>query len=180
MQGTLSSLFWADRLLELPISLLVISLATASLPDLSLYWGEKNSKAWLIQFWRQTILSVVFLTLAALIMYFGANFIIDLLFNRGKFSANDFERTVLILKFYAFLLIPMGITRIWLNFLFASKRQTFLIMISPILLVFHFLMSRHLVGEHALAGLLIATLITQMLFMISVFLAVPGKLKTTY
>lgn len=99
-QGSNSWIFWADRILELPLSLFAVSVGTAVLPTLSSLWshGQKSEM-------RQMSLHSLKLTFllafpCAFGVYFLAQPIIQTLFEHGKFNSYDTQMTANILRIY--------------------------------------------------------------------------------
>ncbi|RMG39765.1 MAG: murein biosynthesis integral membrane protein MurJ [Candidatus Dadabacteria bacterium] len=94
-QGSVAWLYYADRLAQLPIGVFAISLSSVLLPSLSLSAADSNEKEFsksLNDALRYT--SFVMLPLAAG-MFFAAEPLVRLLFERGAFSATDTAKTAL-------------------------------------------------------------------------------------
>ena len=81
-EGAISYIYWADRLLELPLSLVSVSLGTALLPTLAAMWSrkEENRMSETTHFYLRLNLFVAIPS--ALGLYFLARPIVELLFQR--------------------------------------------------------------------------------------------------
>jgi putative peptidoglycan lipid II flippase len=111
-QGSVSYLYYADRLLEFPMGIFAIAIATAVLPSLSDHAARKDWSAL-----RDTMVFALRLTfflilpaMAGLIIL--RNPIIQILFQRGAFDAHSTTMTAQALFFYALGLIAFAGIRI--------------------------------------------------------------------
>lgn len=99
--GSVSWLFYADRLTQLPLGIFSIALASVLLPTLSKANVDNNKSgfsAHLIDSLRYT--SFFIIPMSGIIFYY-ADFLIALLFERGEFSHLDTLSTGLAVKAYA-------------------------------------------------------------------------------
>lgn len=99
--GSVSWLFYADRLTQLPIGVFSVALGSVLLPMLALSRTEGNHTGYykhLIDSLRYT--SFFIIPLGGVIFYF-ADPLIALLFERGEFAASDTANTALAVKAYA-------------------------------------------------------------------------------
>ncbi len=100
-EGSVSYLYYADRLLEFPMGIFAIAIATAVLPTLSEYSARNN-----LQGLKETVsfaLRLVFLvTLPAMVgLIVLRHPILNLLFRRGAFTALSVDMTAQALLYYA-------------------------------------------------------------------------------
>lgn len=99
--GTVSGLFYAQRLYQFPLGVLGISLATAIYPVLSRQAAQKDETA-LIRTVRQGLGGAFFIALPASVgMILIGRPLVRLIFQRGEFTAADTLTTAGILYFYA-------------------------------------------------------------------------------
>lgn len=111
-EGSNSYIYYADRLLELPLSLVSVSLGTALLPTLSRLWVSQE-KSKMIETANYYVRLNLFVAIpAALGLFFLGIPIVELLFQRGKFSAADALETGSILQVYAFTLVVSSSVRV--------------------------------------------------------------------
>jgi putative peptidoglycan lipid II flippase len=111
-EGSISYLYYADRLLEFPMGIFAIAIATVILPTLSDQTAKND-----IQGMKETLafaLSLVFfVTLPAMIGLIVLRLpIINLLFQRGAFNAHSAAMTAQALLFYALGLAAFAGVRI--------------------------------------------------------------------
>jgi putative peptidoglycan lipid II flippase len=99
--GSVSYLWYADRINEFPLGLFAVAVATATLPTLSEYAAEKNHQAFkeILNYglriaWTESIPAMVGIWLLA-------EPIVRILFQRGEFSAASTIGTVGALQFFA-------------------------------------------------------------------------------
>jgi putative peptidoglycan lipid II flippase len=99
--GAVSSLFYAQRLYQFPLGVLGISLATAIFPVLSTAAAEKDT-ALLSRTIGRGIQATFFVALPATVgLILIARPLVTVLFQRGKFTAQDSHLTQMVLIFYA-------------------------------------------------------------------------------
>lgn len=109
--GAASHFFWADRLLEFPLSLVSTSLGLASIAHLSEAHQSQNHEQ------RRLLLEVLFvqnfkwIVPASLGLYLAAPEIVYILFYRGEFANPDWAQMSKILLYFAPLLFMMGLSR---------------------------------------------------------------------
>jgi putative peptidoglycan lipid II flippase len=123
MSGSVSFLFYANRVFQLPLALIAIATATVLFPTVSkaLKNGEEEKAyANLTQaFWLLSFL----LGAAMLGGMFFAEPIVWLLFERGKFTQVETLQTVYVLQMYMVGLLPFGLAKLFSLFLYASHRH---------------------------------------------------------
>jgi putative peptidoglycan lipid II flippase len=119
--GVVSCLYGANRLYQLPMGILAISLATAVFPLLSRY-ASRGDTAGLRDATNRALRLSLFLGIpsgVALILL--ADPIIELLFGHGRFDAHDVGRTASILRMYSLGLWAYFCNHILLRAFFAQK-----------------------------------------------------------
>jgi putative peptidoglycan lipid II flippase len=101
-EGSISWLYYADRLNQLPLGILGVALGTALLPMLSRAIRDSDSvKAARLQ--KQALLIGLFIALpAAMGLIMLAPLIIATIYGHGAFTAADVEATATALRMYAF------------------------------------------------------------------------------
>ncbi|OGW76366.1 MAG: murein biosynthesis integral membrane protein MurJ [Omnitrophica bacterium RIFCSPHIGHO2_02_FULL_49_9] len=100
-EGSVSQLYYADRVMELVLGVFVISMATVILPDLAQCAAERDTerlKSTLLFSFRATAFVAIPATVGLFLL---AEPIIGVLFERGRFGPVDTERTAMALMFYA-------------------------------------------------------------------------------
>ncbi len=100
-EGSVSSLYYSDRVMELVLGIFAVSLATVILPILSKLAAEKK-----IEQMKDTVMSVLrtlsFITIPATVgLAVLAKPIIQVLFEHGRFTAADTQKTAFALVFFA-------------------------------------------------------------------------------
>ncbi len=123
MTGSVSYLFYANRIFQLPLAIIAIATATVLFPSVSKALKNKqepqayanlNKAFWLLSF------------LLGAAMVGGillAEPIVWLLFERGKFTQLQTLETVRVLQMYMLGLLPFGLAKLFSLFLYASHRH---------------------------------------------------------
>lgn len=163
MPGSISYIYWADRLLEFPLSLIAVSLGTALLPTLS----ELAAQGAWIRF-RETAEENFLLTLflavpAGLGLYFLAEPIVEVLFYRGQFDVRDLMHTAGVLKVYALTLVVLACIRVLAPLYYARKETTYPMILSLVSVGVHLLLAGAFVRQWGLPGLVGSSLLAAFL-----------------
>lgn len=156
ISGSISYLFYANRIFQLPLALFAIAASTALFPSLSKHLKneafDEAKKDLFRAFWI-----VVFLLGAATIGgMLLAKPIIWLLFERGAFDAHDTAQTSRVLVMYMIGLLPYGLAKLFSLWLYGTHRQTEAAKIAALSLGMNILFSLSLIGPMKVAGLALA------------------------
>jgi putative peptidoglycan lipid II flippase len=123
MTGSVSYLFYANRIFQLPLAIIAIATATVLFPSVSKSlknndetnaYANLNKAFWLLAF---------LLGAAMLGGILLAEPIVWLLFERGKFTQLQTLETVSVLQIYMVGLLPFGLAKLFSLFLYASHRH---------------------------------------------------------
>jgi len=123
MTGSVSFLFYANRIFQLPLAIIAIATATVLFPTVSKALKNKQAeKAY--ENLTQAFWLLAFLLGAAMIGgILMAEPIIWLLFERGKFTHTETMQTMFVLQMYMVGLLPFGLAKLFSLFLYASHRH---------------------------------------------------------
>jgi putative peptidoglycan lipid II flippase len=157
-EGAISYIYWADRLLELPLTLVSVSLGTAILPtltELALFRDENKFKSTIEEYF---ILNLFISIPAAMGLYILAEPIIEILFKRGHFSVSDVEQTAMVLKVYALSLPFIASVRVLSPAFYALKNTWIPALISLVSLLCHIAFASRWIHYLGLRGLVISSL----------------------
>jgi len=154
--GSISSLFYANQVFQLPLALIAIAASTALFPSISKAIAngredeayENLAKA----FW-------VLLALLGISTIGGMVFsepIVWLLFERGNYTRADTLATSWVLVMYLVGLVPFGLTKLLSLYLYASHRQAKAAKIASLSLVVNVIASLSLMKIMGAAGLALA------------------------
>jgi putative peptidoglycan lipid II flippase len=174
-EGAISYIYWADRLLELPLSLVAVSLGTALLPTLSKMWAE-NSRDKLLetsQYYLRLNLFVCLPAAAGLLSLSSP--IVEVLFRRGKFSDVDVTATALVVSIYAFILISSSSVRVLVPLYYAMKNTRWPAMVGLISLSTHIIVAPLLMKQWGLGGLVFSSFVSSLVNFLC--LAIPIRKK---
>lgn len=159
-EGVISYINWADRLLELPLSLISVSLGTALLPTLSQYWAQGDHKGLAENSERFLSLNLFLSTMAAIGLYVLSEPIVRLLFERGQFDYQDSLGVILVVQIYALSMIPISLVRVLAPSYYAVKNTWYPAVVSAACLCVHLLLAPRLMSELGLQGLLYSSLVS--------------------
>lgn len=158
-EGAISYIYWADRLLELPLSLVSVSLGAALLPTLSALVLQKN-KTKFSEVVQEHFLFSFFLAWPATVgLFFLAEPIIEVLFKRGHFSVLDAKNTAMVLQVYSVSLLFFSGVRI-LAPAFYAVRNIWLPALSSLgALLLHMAWASWWIHRAGLQGLVLSSMI---------------------
>ncbi|MDR3177650.1 MAG: murein biosynthesis integral membrane protein MurJ [Campylobacteraceae bacterium] len=154
--GSISYLYYANRIFQLPLALFAIALSVGIFPRVTKLI-KKNDESEAIKllskgFWFLTFL----LSASALGGILLCEPITKILFERGSFSSNDTLICAKVLSMYLLGLVPFGLSRVFSLWLFAQQRQKEAAMISAVSLGGGALFSFILVYPLGVIGLALA------------------------
>jgi putative peptidoglycan lipid II flippase len=159
-EGAISYIYWADRLLELPLSLVSVSLGTALLPTLATIWSQGRTQQMSDTANYYLRLNLFIAVPAALGLYFLALPIVEVLYMRGRFNIVDAHATAGVLKVYALLLVVASTIRVLVPAYYAIKNTWFPAVASGASLVLHIVLAPLLMKSQGLEGLMISAFLS--------------------
>lgn len=162
-EGAVSYIYWADRLLELPLSLVSVSLGSALLPRLSELWSHKDRQLFSKTLQENLQVNFYLAWPAALGLYLLAEPIVKVLFMRGQFSEADAQATMQVLRIYAAMLIFVASSRILVSAFYGVKNTVYPAVVVLMSLGIHIFLAPQLMKEHGLDGLVLSSLITSVI-----------------
>ena len=156
-EGSISTLYYADRLVQFPLGIFAISIATAILPSLSRQAaaddidGLKDT----FSFGLKLVFYIMLPSMAGLIILREP--IISLLFQRGAFDTEAVHMTATALLFYSAGLWAFAAVRIVIPVFYAFKDTKTPVRMAMISIVANIFFSVILMGPMAHGGLALAT-----------------------
>jgi len=155
--GSISYLYYANRIFQLPLALFAIATSVALFPRIARHLknnDEAKAKANLQKaFWFLAyVLSAS--TLGGIIL---AHEITWLLFQRGAFDAQDTANTTAVLQMYMLGLLPFGIQKLFVLWLYAKEMQMQAAKIATLSLAVYILLALSFISPLGVAGLALAS-----------------------
>lgn len=162
-EGSISYIYWADRLLELPLSLISVSIGAALLPTLSALAAAKDKEKFRETSQESFLMNLFLAWPAALGLFFLAEPIIEVLFLRGRFTLEDVQSTGAVLKIYAASLVLISCSRVLMPLYYSIKNTWFPAVVSVFCLVVHVTVAPILMQSQGLLGLMYSGLLSTFL-----------------
>ncbi|HIC12909.1 MAG TPA: murein biosynthesis integral membrane protein MurJ [Sulfurimonas sp.] len=157
--GSISYLYYANRIFQLPLALFAIATSIALFPRIARYLkqnDEKKAKENLKKaFW---FLSFV-LTASTIGGIVLAHEITWLLFERGAFTIANTVQTTAVLQMYMIGLLPFGLQKLFALWLYAKEMQMQAAKIATLSLVIYIVLALSLIQPLGVAGLALASTI---------------------
>lgn len=152
-EGPISFINLADRLLELPLSLVSVSIGTALLPTLSRMWAQGKADEMSSTSNYYLRLNLYVCVPAAIGLFTLAEPIVELLFQRGKFTPTEALMTAGVVKIYSALIISTSLVRVFVPTYYALKNTWFPGVVSAICLFMHIGIAPVLMSRFGFYGL---------------------------
>ena len=153
ISGSISYLYYANRVFQLPLAIFAIATSIALFPMISKAIKNKDENLALKLMKKSSSILFLVLTVSMIIGIVFNEFIIKLLFERGAFTANDTQNTALILAMYLIGLLPFGLAKIFSLWLYAKEQQVLTAKISAQSLLANIIFSLILIYPFEAAGL---------------------------
>ncbi len=164
--GSISYLYYANRIFQLPLALFAIALSVALFPSIAKSLNRKDEKEADRLLGRGFWVLCFLLSLSSVGGILLAPEIIKLLFERGAFSANDSLQTSNVLQMYLIGLTPFGLARLFSLWLYAKQKQAKAALISGWSLGANIVLSLLLISPLGAAGLALASSLSGILLFI--------------
>lgn len=150
--GNISYLYWADRLVELPLGVFAVSISMAVLPIFSSNDLLKLKENFFYSF---KLCTAILLPATAGILALSFP-IVKVLFQRGSFTAESSIITASALSVLIFTLFPSGLIRISVSLFYSVKNSIFPALCSVFSLIIDFIICYYTVSYFKLNGIALA------------------------
>jgi len=157
VSGSISYLYYANRVFQLPLALFAIATSIALFPMIARSLKNLDESRALLLLKRSFWILLVVLLIATLIGIVYAQEIVWLLFERGEFNHNDTSITSSVLVMYLVGLVPFGLAKIFSLWLYANHKQLKAAKISAISLGFNIVFSILFMQLYSVQGLALAS-----------------------
>ena len=157
VSGTISYLYYANRVFQLPLALFAIATSVALFPSIAKFIKNNDEAKALAYLQKAFYILLALLSAATIIGIVFDKFIVELLFQRGAFTVEDTKNTAIILTMYLVGLIPFGIAKIFSLWLYSYNLQGKAAKITMISLVFNIVLSLALIIPYEAVGLALAS-----------------------
>ncbi|HIC77999.1 MAG TPA: murein biosynthesis integral membrane protein MurJ, partial [Sulfurovum sp.] len=154
--GSISYLFYANLLFQLPLGLIAIATATALFPSISKALSRGDEESAYSNLGKAFWLLAFLLGISALGGVIFAEPIVWLLFEYGKFTPAMTIETANVLSMYMIGLLPYGFAKLFSMFLYASDRHAKAAKIATIALLVNMMFSLILMQYMGAMGLALA------------------------
>lgn len=162
-EGSITYLYFADRLVQFPLGIFAIAAATAVLPSLSRQ-AAANDVAALKETFSYSVRLTLFLTIPSMVgLIILREPIIALLFQRGEFSSQAARLTARALLYYAIGLWAFSAVRIVAATFFALKDTRTPMIMATVSILANMVLGIILMGPLGHGGLALATSLASVL-----------------
>ncbi len=159
-EGTVSALFYANRLIQLPLSIFGTAVSVSILPELSRYFANKETHK-VRHALQEGLLQTLFMILPAmvLLMLLGKP-IVQLLFERGHFSEELTKKTANAIFIYSIGVIGFSGVKVLTQGFYAMNNTTIPVITSSLSMILNIVLNFLLVRPFDYFGLVIATTVS--------------------
>jgi len=158
--GAISWLYYADRIVQLPLGIIGIALGTALLPTLSKLESEQQMDEVANRIGHSLQIALFFALPATMALFVISGDLISGLFGYGAFSQTDSQQAAYALMAYAVGLTAFVVNKVFQPVFFASSRGTFVLKISLLSVAINIVGSVTMMPTLGHIGLALATAIS--------------------
>ncbi len=175
-EGSVSYLYYASRLMELPLGVFAVAVANAILPTMSSFAsrGDMGSLKESLSFAMRMVNFIIIPSMIGLIILSFP--IVEVLFKRGEFSFSDVTGTGYALVFYSLGLIPVAGARIIVSVFYALKDTKTPLYAATAALLVNIIMCYALIDELGHGGLALATSIAALVNYLMLMVYINSKI----
>ena len=155
--GSISYLYYANRIFQLPLALFAIATSIALFPRVARYIKNKDEEKALLFLQRAFWFLAFLLTASTLGGFILSREITWLLFERGAFSTQDTQNTTLVLQMYMIGLLPFGLQKLFVLWLYAKEMQMKAAKIATYSLITYIIFALSLISPMGVSGLALAS-----------------------
>lgn len=169
--GSITYLYLADRLLELPQSLLAISLGAALLPSLTGFWAEDDKQGFLNQIYETTSMYYFLAIPSAVGLWLLAEPMVTLLFDTKNITGESLRVTATLVQVYALMLLIGGTSKLMLQGFYAVKNTFYPAVVSCLVIGIHYFLAPQLMAKWGLMGLVTSTTLSSLFALVLTFIS---------
>jgi len=175
-EGSISWLYYADRLVQFPLGLFGVAAATAVMPTLSRQAAQADHEA-LAQTVTEALSLVLFITIPAMAgLMVLKDPIVMVLFKRGAFDAESVRQTSAVLFYYAVGLWSFSLVRIVVSTFYALQDTRTPVKIATVSVAANIVLGVILMKPMAHCGLALATSMASVIQLVLLFRILNRKL----
>ena len=170
--GSISYLYYANRIFQLPLALFAIATSVALFPKVARYLKNNDEKKALANLEKAFWFLSALLTASTIGGIILSHEILKLLFEHGAFSATDTTNTSRVLEMYLLGLLPFGIQKLFVLWLYAQEMQMRAAKIATLSLLTYIVFALTFIVPFGAAGLSLASTLggyVSLFFTIKVF-----------
>jgi len=157
VSGSISYLYYANRLFQLPFALFAIAISTVLFPKITKELNQGLEKQAFLSLKKVFWLLFYLLIIATIVAIIDSKEIVKLLFERGAFTSEDTKQTAIVLMMYIIGLIPYGLNKLFSSYLYATHNHLKVAKISAISLFVNIIFSHILIFPLKVYGLALAS-----------------------
>ena len=155
--GSISYLYYANRIFQLPLALFAIATSIALFPRVARYLKNNDETKALANLQKAFWFLAFLLTCSTIGGIILSHEIIWLLFERGAFDAQDTNNTSSVLQMYMLGLLPFGIQKLFVLWLYAKEMQAKAAKIATISLATYIAFALAFILPFGVSGLALAS-----------------------
>ena len=158
--GSVSWLYYADRVVQFPLGVFGVALATVILPQLSRKALENSNTNYKKVLSWGFMLTLLIIFPAAVGLFMLSPMVVKCLFQHGSFSMQDTLNTAMALKVYSIGLLAFVLIKITVTAFYARRDIKTPVKVAMIALVVNAILSLILMQKYAHVGLALATVLS--------------------
>jgi putative peptidoglycan lipid II flippase len=157
ISGSISYLYYANRVFQLPLALFAIATSVALFPTVAKAIKNNDEKKALRYLRKAFYILLLLLGIATIIGIVFNTVIVKVLFEYGAFNETDTQKTALVLTMYLIGLVPFGLGKIFSLWLYSHEKQGTAAKITMYALIWNIIFSLILITPYGIFGLALAS-----------------------
>ncbi len=177
VSGTLSWLYCAERLMDLPLGIIASAVATVLLPALSKSFAANQIDKFNIKLiWGLKIVLLFGVPSAGALYVLGFQFV-TLLFKGDKFLSRDVMATTIALQAYCWSIIGVMIAKVFSSAFYSFQKINIPVRVNVLVLFLNIILNYLLIDRYAHVGLAISTSISALVngFLLGILWYIKSK-----
>ena len=175
IMGAISWLYYADRIVQLPLGIFIVSISTILLTTLSNQKAKKSKKNVDQQIEFSCLLMLCLTLLCMLGLIALSDLIVDILFKRGKFGLGDVLATSDAIVMYSIGLPAFGFIKIFSVIFFSEKNTLIPFLISTLSMLINLFLIILLVGSMGHLGIALSLSLASYFNVIALYIFLHKK-----
>ncbi|MGL4393584.1 MAG: murein biosynthesis integral membrane protein MurJ [Fusobacteriaceae bacterium] len=161
--GSISSLNYANRLIQMPLGVIMGAISVSTFPVISKFFSERSMENFSTFIEKKMEILVFIFSFISIFVLVFSEFIVSVAFERGEFTLKNVEIVGSALKYYSFTMLGMSLVSVSQNIFYSAKKTKFTSLVSVFGIIINIVLNLLLVKFLDYRGLALATTMANVL-----------------